>query len=145
SQGLRDTPRDRGDERAMPRKPSPPRLWFRPDTATWVIKDGSKRISTGCGAADAEAAERALAEYLISKYEAPRGGRASEITIGDVLAVYLAEKLDTTKRTKDMEQAIARVNEFFGTMPVSDIKGRTCREFATHRNTPAGARRDLET
>ena len=128
----------------MPRKPSPPRLWFRPDTATWVIKDGSKRIGTGCGAANTEAAERALAEYLIGKYEAPRGGRASEITIGDVIAVYLQEKADSAARPKEAEQCLSRLNDFFGAMTVSDIKGKTCRDFAAHRKTQAGARKDLE-
>lgn len=128
----------------MPRKPSPPRLWLRPDTATWVIKDGSKRIGTGCSEADAEAAERALAEYLASKYQAPRGGRSSEITVGDVLAVYLDEKSDSTSRPKETEQAVGRINEFFGAMKVDEVKGRPCREFAEHRQTESGARRDLE-
>lgn len=128
----------------MPRKPSPPRLWFRADTATWVIKDGSKRISTGCGKTDAEAAERALADYFASKYEAPRGGRASEITVGDVIAVYLQEKADGASRPKETEQCLARLNDYFGAMTVSEIKGRTCRDFAAHRKTPAGARKDLE-
>ncbi|MEO3386059.1 tyrosine-type recombinase/integrase [Mesorhizobium sp. CAU 1741] len=129
----------------MPRKPSPPRLWLRPDTAMWVIKDRTRRIGTGCGEADAEAAQRALAEYIAGKYEIPRGGRASEITIGDVVGVYLQEKADATSRPKETEQAIARLNDYFGTMTVSEIKGRTCRDFAAHRKTPAGARRDLET
>lgn len=129
----------------MPRKPSPPRLWFRQDTATWIIKDGAKRVSTGCGPADAEAAERALAEYLASKYEAPRGGRSSEITVGDVIAVYLQEKADGASRPKETEQCLARLNDYFGAMTVSEIKGKTCRAFVVHRKTPAGARRDLET
>lgn len=129
----------------MPRKPSPPRLWLRSDTGAWVIKDGPRRISTGCGAAAVEAAERALAEYIAGKYEPPRGGRASEITIGDVLAVYLQEKVEALSRPRDAEQSIARLNEFFGAMTVSAIKGKTCRDFAVHRRTAAGARRDLET
>lgn len=128
----------------MPRKPQPPRLWLRPDTGSWIIKDGAKRISTGCGAADVEAAERSLAEYLTSKYEAPRGGRASEITVGDIIAVYLQEKSDNTSRPKETEQALDRLNEFFGAMKVDQIKGKTCRDFATHRQTQSGARRDLE-
>lgn len=129
----------------MPRKPSPPRLWLRPDTNTWVIKDGASRISTGCGPGETKAAERALADHIANKYQAPRGGRASEITIGDVIAVYLEEKADGTARPKETEQALDRLNEFLGAMAVADIKGRTCREFIAHRQTPAGARRDLET
>lgn len=128
----------------MPQKRKPPRLWFRPDTKLWVIKDGDKRVWTGCGEADAAEAEQCLAAYIADKYEAPRGGRASEITIGDVLAVYLQEKSDTTSRPKETEQAIARLNEFFGNMVAADIRGKTCRDFAIHRITQSGARRDLE-
>lgn len=128
----------------MPRKPRPPRLWLRPDTNVWIIKDGAKRISTGCGPADAEAAERALGEYIASKYEPTRGGRASEVSIGDVIAVYLEEKVDGTSRPKDIEQSLARLNEFFGAMTVSEIKGKSCRDFLAHRKTAAGARKDLE-
>lgn len=129
----------------MPRKPQPPRLWLRPDTRTWIIKDGSRRISTGCGEDDVEAAERALADHLASKYEAPRGGRASEISIGDIIAVYLQERSEQTSRPRETEQALDRLNEFFGLHAVADIKGRLCRSFAEERGTQSGARRDLET
>lgn len=62
-----------------------------------------------------------------------------------MIAVYLQEKADETSRPKETEQAIARINDYFGAMTVSDIKGKICREFVTHRKTAAGARRDLET
>lgn len=128
----------------MPQKRKPPRLWFRDDAGTWFIKDGTKRIGTGCGPDETEAAERALSEYLLGKYEAPRGGRASEITVADVIAVYLDEKSDQTSRPRETEQTLNRLNEFFGDKVVSEVKGRTCREFAANRKTPSGARRDLE-
>lgn len=128
----------------MPRKPSPPRLWFRRDTGTWIVKDGAKRISTGCGKDDVEAAERALAEYLASKYQAPLGGRAAEITVGDILLVYLEEKSPSTSRPKETEQAIARLNNFMGDRTISEIKGKLCRSYTAHRKTASGARRDLE-
>src|SRR5690606_6094877 len=71
--------------------------------------------------------------------EAPRGGRASEVTIGDILAVYLDERA----KPQDIPR-IARLNEFFGAKTASEIKGKLCREFVKHRGTTAGARRDLE-
>ncbi|MBA5778164.1 tyrosine-type recombinase/integrase [Stappia sp. F7233] len=135
----------------MPQKRKPPRLWLRTETdskgrkrQSWIIKDGSRNIRTGCLAEQTEQAEQALHDYLAEKYEAPRGGRASEITVGDVLTVYLDEKSSATARPRETEQAIGRLNEFFGDKPLSDIKGKTCREFAAHRATQAGARRDLE-
>jgi integrase len=130
----------------MPQKRKPPRLWLRTEDgkSTWVIKDGKRSVRTGCGEADVGEAERALSDYLVDKYEAPRGGRAAEITIGDVLAVYLVEKADGTARPKEAEQAVARLNDFFGAYKIADIKGKLCRDFAAQRGTKAGARRDLE-
>lgn len=128
----------------MPRKPSPPRLWLRPDTNIWFIKDGKYRISTGCSAADVAEAEKRLAEYLVGKYEPTRGGSAFEVSVGDVIAVYLQEKAERTARPNETVQALSRLNEFFGGMMVADIKGKACRDFAQQRGTQSGARRDLE-
>lgn len=135
----------------MPQKRKPPRLWLRTETdahgvdrSSWVIKDGKRSIRTGCLENEIAEAEAKLREYLSEKFEPQRGGRASEVTIGDVLTVYLDEKSSNTSRPKETEQAIARLNDYFGAMVVSDIKGRTCRDFAAHRKTPSGARRDLE-
>ncbi|WP_309083739.1 tyrosine-type recombinase/integrase [Chelativorans sp.] len=130
----------------MPQKRKPPRLWLRREggKSNWVILDGAKHIRTGCASHEASEAERKLAEYIASKYQAPRGGRAAEITIGDVLLVYLEEKAPSTSRPKETEAAIARLNEFFGAYKVADIKGKLCRDFVAHRGTQAGARRDLE-
>ncbi|PSM18263.1 tyrosine-type recombinase/integrase [Nitratireductor sp. StC3] len=129
----------------MPQKRKPPRLWLRPDTKLWVIKDGKRRVGTGCGEADVEEAERKLADYIADKWQPPSSGRAAEITVGDVLAVYLIDKADGTARPKETEQAVARLNEFFGGEPLLFIKGKTCRNYAAHRKTASGARRDLET
>lgn len=128
----------------MPQKRKPARLWFREDAGTWVIKDGAKRISTGCTEAETEAAQRKLAEYIASKYQPQRSGRAVEVTIADVLLVYDEEKADTTCRPKETRGRIERLNEFFGEMTVSEIRGAACRDFAGDRGTQSGARNDLE-
>lgn len=134
----------------MPRARKPPRLWLRTEKdgdkqrSTWVILDGSAHHRTGCFAHQVAEAERKLAEYLAGKYEAPKGGRASEITIGAVLTVYLEEKAADTAAPKTTTQIIGRLNEFFGGKAVSEIKGKLCRDFAAIRGTKSGARRDLE-
>lgn len=128
----------------MPRKREPARLHFRADTGTWIIKDGSKRIGTGCAHGEVERAEQALRAYVAEKYQPVRGGRAAQVTVGDVLIVYLDEKSDATSRPKETEAAIRRVNAFLGAQPLSEIRGKTCRDFADHRQTESGARRDLE-
>ncbi|MEZ2132743.1 MULTISPECIES: tyrosine-type recombinase/integrase [unclassified Sinorhizobium] len=39
---------------------------------------------------------------------------------------------------------IGRLNEFFGEMTLTEIKGKTCRDYADDRGNEGGARRDLE-
>lgn len=128
----------------MPQKRKPPRLWFRKDEQTYVILDGGRQIRTGCGPDEAEEADRKLWEHNATKYQPPSGGRASEISIAAVIVVYAEEKAPSSSNPKETAAALSRLNEFFGDMMISDIRGRTCRDFATHRKTQSGARRDLE-
>lgn len=128
----------------MSRRKEPARLWFRADTGTWFIKDGSQRIPTGCSEDEVGRAQEVLAGYIAKQYQPQRGGSSSEIKIGDVILVYIDEKANGTSRPKETLAALGRLNAFFGSSNVSEIKGRLCREFADHRQTESGARRDLE-
>jgi integrase len=135
----------------MPQKRKPPRLWLRREAGadgvvrrTWIIKDGKRHQRTGCLEDQIADAERQLEAYLAQKYEPQRGGRASQIPIGDVLAVYLDDKAAGTAAPRTTHQIIGRLNEFFGAMAVSDIKGKACRDYAAMRGTQSGGRRDLE-
>ncbi|WP_234907503.1 tyrosine-type recombinase/integrase [Rhizobium rhizogenes] len=128
----------------MSQKKRPARLWLRPDTGTWVIKDGSKRVSTECPEAEVAAAQAKLADYIAAQYQPERSSRSAEVSIGDVLLVYLDEKCPKTARPKETEAMIARLNDFFGDMLITEIRGKTCREFADDRGNEGGARRDLE-
>lgn len=135
----------------MPQKRKPPRLWLRTEIgsdgrprSSWVIKDGGRSIRTGCSASAVVEAERQLSAYIAEKYEAPSGGRAAETAISEVIVVYTREKAGGTSKPKETRQALIRLNDFFGSMAVSSIKGKTCREFAAKRGTASGARRDLE-
>lgn len=130
----------------MPQKRKPPRLYLRSDGGrnVWIIRDGKTNIRTGCAEDAAEEAARKLQEYLGEKFQPVRGGRAAEITVGDVLAVYDSEKADSTSRPKETKARILRLNDFFGDMIVGEIRGKVCREFADERETDSGARRDLE-
>lgn len=128
----------------MPQKRKPARLWFRKDTGTWFIKDGDERVPTGCSEGEVAAAQAELARYLASHYEPKRGGRASEVTLGDVIIVYANEKAPKTARPKETFSMLDRLTDFFGDMSVSDVRGRVCREYADERGNEGGARRDLE-
>src|SRR5690606_37960315 len=111
---------------------------------TWIIKDGGANIRTGCLEHQTDEAARRLAEYTAEKFQPRLGGRASEVTIADVLTVYLDEKAASTAAPRTTSQIISRLNDFFGAMKVSEIKGKTCRDYAAFRKTQSGARRDLE-
>lgn len=136
----------------MPQKRKPPRLYLRTDTdkrsgrtsTTWVIRDGTANVRTGCAEAEVVEAEAKFRNYLAEKFQPQRDSRAAVATIGDVLLVYLDEKSKTTSKPRETEARIARLNEFFGHRLVADIRGKLCRDYADARGTEAGARRDLE-
>ena len=78
------------------------RLWLEPEEreegklirrASWVIRDGPHKERTGCAREDRAGAERALADYIASKYQVSRERDRSpaQILVLDVLNVYLAE------------------------------------------------------
>ena len=81
----------------MPRSAKGARLWLEPEErdgqgrlarrATWVIRDGSRKVRTGCAGNDRKGADLALAEYIAQKYSVSRerGRHPSEILVLDVL------------------------------------------------------------
>lgn len=128
----------------MPRKKQPARLWLRPDTGTWFIKDGDSRVATECIESDVAGAQRALANHIAKTYQPQRGGHSSEVSVADILIVYLQDKADATARPNETKAMIGRLNEYWGEKLASDIKGNTCRGYVKHRDGSKGARRDLE-
>lgn len=79
----------------MPRRAKGPRLWLLKRGGrepTWLILDGGKQHSTGCGESDRAGAERALGRYIAEKYTPPtRESALDRILIADVMTVYLKE------------------------------------------------------
>ncbi|WP_431321646.1 tyrosine-type recombinase/integrase [Rhizobium sp. YTU87027] len=128
----------------MSQKKRPARLWLRPDTGTWFIKDGGKRLPTDCREDEVEAAQKRLAEYIDEQYRPQRSSRSAEVTVADIVIVYSEEKAKQTARPNETLAMLDRVNDFFGDMTLTEIKGQTCREYATDRGNLGGARRDLE-
>lgn len=139
----------------MPRRKKPPHLFLRTEPPlegeakprrVWVIKDGSKHKRTGCSEHEVGEAEQRLREYLGEKHDpVKRDGRSTEISVADILTVYLDHKIQTTPRPKEFAAGIVRLNKFWGSKTAADILGPTCREFAAKRGSVSGARRDLET
>jgi integrase len=136
----------------MPRQSKGARLYLRAAradrSAAWVILDGGREISTGCDERDRDQAEKALANYLARKYETPRGpSHPDKMSIGRALEIYGNEHAPTVASPETIGFHIAALNPFWCDLPVSAIKGETCRAYVRSRSTvkPATARRELQT
>jgi integrase len=140
----------------MPTLRKSARLWLRPARrdkktgrivarATYLILDAGKHYPTGCFAGEAERAERKLAEYIAAKYQAPRKGRDLEdIPLADVLSIYIDDRGPKQRNRAKFDERMARLNEFWGAMRLSEVTGDACRRYVAERGNAGGSRRDLE-
>jgi integrase len=130
----------------MPRLAKGARLWLRPKErnrdgtlrkrAVWVIRDGPRKISTGCVAEDREGAERALGEHLANKYQPNRiqGRCPSEILIADVLAIYLADIAPRHARAGvETKQRVLTLDAWWAEKTLAKVNGTNCRAYVNHR------------
>ena len=133
----------------MPRKKLPPRLYLRSGRAPgWVIKDGPREVRTGYGPECSEEAPQlleALGDYITSRIDRSRGPQTPErMMIGDVLALYITEHAPSTADPLRLTYAVDALSPFFGDLPVSSIKGATCRRYSKSRGVSSGTvRREL--
>jgi integrase len=143
----------------MPRRRKGSRLWLRParrggtEAAAWIILDGRRQVSTGCGIDAREEAEKRLADYIANKYVPERCERSlSETRISDVIGIYLADVAPGQARPEKAGERAERLLQFFGDRRLDQITGSLCREYAAWRDgkgqsikgTGGGARRDLQ-
>jgi len=129
----------------MPRPAKGARLWLEPEErdatgklvrrATWVIRDGARKVRTGCAGEDRARAERALGEYIASKYQVPRDRdrRPAEILVLDVLNIYLADKASKHARPEETKQRVLMLADFWQPYTLADVNGTRCREYVTWR------------
>jgi integrase len=101
------------------------------------------QITTGCPAEDREAAEQALSQYIVSKWE-PARRPILRIPIADPLALYARDVAPGHARPRATAQIIDRLLSFFGERVVSAVNGALCRQYAATRPSGASARRELE-
>lgn len=139
----------------MPRRSEGPHLKFeRAETnaegritrhASWIIRDGKRKVRTGCRADETEQAEKRLAAYIAEKH-APARDRdrdPSQIWIADVISVYAEDIAQSKKRPQEIAARLRQVLCFFDGKRLSFVTGRTCRDYAIWRGK-AVARRELE-
>ena len=140
----------------MPRRAKGPRLYLRtsvtdgrtgrPLPAVWVIRDGARERSTGCGPQQQEAAERALGDYLAEKFTAPALAADSrrdpaQVLVAEVVALYSQDKATASGLDKaTFDRFVANLLSWWGERFLSDVKRSTCKAYAAHRMGQADAR-----
>jgi integrase len=134
----------------MPNPSKGIRLWLKPASqgrkAVWLIRDGDKQVSTGCGNSDRDEAQKRLADYINEKYRSPRerGREPSSISIADVLNIYAEDRGHAVVRPAEYGQRMLALLQFFGSRNLDTINGAVCREYASQRRSDSMARRELE-
>jgi integrase len=125
------------------------RLWLRPEKRkangtlrerpVWVIRDGSRKVSTGCPPEDRAGAERALGEHLANKYKPnrARGRHPSEILIADVLAIYLTDIAPRHAREDETKQRVLTLDASWAEKTLAEVNGANCRAYVEHRSRQA--------
>lgn len=122
----------------MPRRKQPARLYFREDERQWVIRDGTVQKRTGCGAGDRAGAEAALQDYFARRAALGRGGPSHphELTVGEVLARYGQDKIETVAGAETLANAITALARYWGDQTCDAVKGSTCRAYEKDRAKP---------
>jgi integrase len=129
----------------MPRPAKGARLWLRPEErfadgrlhtrAVWVIRDGPRKISTGCAAEDRAGAECVLGDHLSSKYQPNRrrGRHPSEILIADVLTIYLTDVAPLHAREDETKRRGLTLDAWWTDKTLADVNGANCRAYVADR------------
>lgn len=121
----------------MPRKPAGARLYQRPDTGVFYIRD------TGCpdrstGTRSRKDAERALAAYINAKGTVTDTRHPDRFPVAEALAIYAREHATTVAAPERIGAAIEALCGFWGALNAGDVKGETCRRYARSRVTSKG-------
>jgi len=130
----------------MSRQSKGARVWLEPERtengklrkcATWVIRDGTHKISTGCARGERADAERALAKYIASKYQPSkqRDRNPAETLVLDVLNLYLTEIAPKHTRPEETKQRILTLADFWQPYTLADVSGQLCRDYVKWRVT----------
>jgi integrase len=140
----------------MPRRSKGARLWLEPARrdskgriirrAVYVIRDGSIKRSTGFGEGEIEKAQRALAEFQIAHYSAPRDPDrdAGSVKVADVISIYAEDVAPKHARPRETGARLERLLDFFGSRTLLNVNKRTCGAYVAHRGSETAARRELE-
>lgn len=116
----------------MPRKPAGARLYERPETGIWIIRDtGQPDRSTGTR--NRRDAEKALSAYIAGKGTVTGARSKDRFTVSEALAIYGRERAITKAAPERIGYAIDALMTFWDGLHVSDVKGEVCRRYVKSR------------
>lgn len=140
----------------MPRPSKGPRLYLRtgrvdtrsgrPLPDVWIIRDGSRQVSTGCRAGEQQEATRLLGEYIASQYKPPPLAADSrrdpaQVLVAEVLALYSQDNAATSSLDPaTFDRFIANLLAWWGERTLAEVKRSTCQAYARHRQSQPDAR-----
>ena len=129
----------------MPRPAKTTRLWLEPEERdregklvrrpTWVIRDGSHKLRTGCTRDDRKGADRALAAYITARYQVSRerDRHPNQTLVLDVLNIYLSDVARNHARPEETKQRVLTLANFWQPYTLADVNGKRCREYTAWR------------
>jgi integrase len=116
-------------------------LWLRPAergrAGVWLILDGSKQKSTGCGERDIEQAQRVLADYIKGKFEPPTG-KGQQLLIVEAVAAYLEQHVEHLASPKSREfgtHTCGPLLKWWSGRTIAEVNGINCRAYVKWRTT----------
>ncbi len=128
----------------MPRVSRGPHLYLKRRSegeSFWYVRDGKRRVATGCGARDVEGARQALERY-IGKTARPQfgDGDPTRVKVAAVVILYATDTVPGLARPEEAATRLQRITEFFGRNTVADITPSSCAAYTrwrTHQGEPA--------
>lgn len=132
----------------MPRRSKGPSLYLKRRTgypAFWYIRDGAKRVATGCSESEHRRALGQLSKY-INRTQTPSFGEGDPhtVSIASVIALYAQDKAPKTSRPRATAARLKRVLDYFTDKPVAHLTPTTCLGFVQWWGSEQAARRALE-
>lgn len=129
----------------MPRKALPARLYQRPDTKEWIIRDRGKDTRTGFSGNNGElAAEEALARYLALKTQIPTSPQSPEVVgLSSILTHYLKTLRDDIADPARQAYAVKALIPFWRDKTAGDVSEEACKAYVRTRKASSTARREL--
>lgn len=123
----------------MPRRSKGARLYLRERKgrpSQYVVRHGSREISTGFGPAASEHANEELAKYLTKHFRPDTGQRdLARIFVAEVLDLYQTDIAPGKPSAATIGYHVKALLPFWGEKTLADVKGATCRNYLQVRNS----------